>query len=191
MFARLATQRLAPGALSCGRLGGCARRLSALADFSGEEQVGHDPLLERSVDEATLHWCKTVTSGAADNWQRVSALYDQDALLWGTVSEDLRGEQDLVDYFKYFAMIPGLSLREGSYKSNVQILSEDAAINSGYYTFEIPQDNGDVKAVPARFTFVYRRRDEPIDGCEWAIVNHHSSAIPEQPGALKDILAKR
>jgi len=144
-----------------------------------------------SVDKATRHWCATVTSGAENNWQRVTALYADDALLWGTVSKDIRGGQDLIDYFKYFAHIPGLALMPGSYKSQVQVFG-DEAINSGYYTFYIPQTDGNVKAVPARFTFVYRRRAEPTaDGIEWDIVNHHSAAVPAQPEALKPVLSKQ
>merc|ERR1711988_366405 len=100
-------------------------------------------LEKESVDKATLHWCKTVTSGADDNWQRVKNLYADDAILWGTVSEDMRSGQDLTDYFKYFAMIPGLNLKEGSYKSSVQVMG-DSAINSGYHTFQIPQADGSI-----------------------------------------------
>jgi len=156
--------------------------LSSRAQRPGFDEMS---LAEReSVDKATLHWCKTVTSGADDNWQRVKNLYADDAILWGTVSEDMRSGQDLTDYFKYFAMIPGLNLKEGSYKSSVQLVG-DSAVNSGYYTFQIPQPDGSIKAVPARFTFVYRKRSEPTaDGIEWDIVNHHSSAVPQQPAAL-------
>merc|ERR1711988_1809691 len=113
-----------------------------------------------AVDKATLHWCSTVTSGAKDNWERVTSLYNKDAYLWGTVSEDIRQGQDLIDYFKYFAHIPGLSLQDGSYKSCVQVMG-DTAINSGYYTFQIPQAGSETKTVPARFTFVYRRLPTP------------------------------
>eukprot|EP00616_Rhizochromulina_sp_CCMP1243_P000922 CAMPEP_0118998682 /NCGR_PEP_ID=MMETSP1173-20130426/63201_1 /TAXON_ID=1034831 /ORGANISM="Rhizochromulina marina cf, Strain CCMP1243" /LENGTH=541 /DNA_ID=CAMNT_0006950181 /DNA_START=29 /DNA_END=1655 /DNA_ORIENTATION=+ len=169
-----------------------AQPLNLLANIFGSKAPPAEPTADlitqkESVDTATRHWCSTVTSGAEDNWQRVVNLYAKDAKLWGTVSEDLRGEQDLIDYFKFFAMIPGLSLKPGSYKSDVQVMG-DSAINSGYYTFEIPQKDGSIKAVPARFTFVYRKREEALDGIEWEIVNHHSSAVPEQPDALSPVL---
>jgi hypothetical protein len=36
--------------------------------------------------------------------------------------------------------------------------------------------DGDAKSLPARYSFVYRNRDG-----NWAIVDHHSSAMPAPP----------
>jgi len=49
----------------------------------------------------------------------------------------------------------------------------DAAVASGLYTFSYRKD-GRLVELPARYTFVYRKT---TDG--WAIVRHHSSALPE------------
>ena len=49
----------------------------------------------------------------------------------------------------------------------------DAAVASGLYTFSYKKDGQRVE-LPARYTFVYRKTPHG-----WAIVRHHSSALPE------------
>jgi len=136
-----------------------------------------------SVDAATKKWIDIVTS-PGDSSQSVLNLYADDAVFLGSVSEDVRvGPLDIKNYFDYFADIPGLRVKPGSFKSVVQIFG-DFAISSGYYEFQYPKDNGKLNTVPARFTFAYRRR-----GDTWEIVNHHSSKTPEQPEVLKPVAA--
>jgi hypothetical protein len=46
------------------------------------------------------------------------------------------------------------------------------AIDSGLYNFFFVRE-GKALLVPARYTFVYRKRDG-----KWLIVEHHSSRVP-------------
>jgi uncharacterized protein (TIGR02246 family) len=55
----------------------------------------------------------------------------------------------------------------------IRMLADDAALDTGVYTFTLTQDGKSWK-VQARYTYVYKK----ING-EWKILNHHSSSMPE------------
>jgi len=127
---------------------------------------------ETSVDAATRTWLATVTSGRISAAEETAALYAEDAVLWGTVSEDLRRTpDDIKAYFRFFAHLPGLTVVPGSYRAAIQCYGE-TAISSGYYDFDVPDRNGERRVIKGRFTFCYRR----VKGA-WIIVNHHSSQV--------------
>jgi uncharacterized protein (TIGR02246 family) len=129
-----------------------------------------------SVEAATTLWMATVTSGRPNAAETVMQLYAEDAMLLGTVSEQVRDQRsEIKSYFDYFTQLPRLSV--SGYRSFVRVYG-DTAINSGYYTFSYEKE-GHTKVVPARFTFNYRR----ING-QWLIEDHHSSAIPKAPDKL-------
>ena len=143
--------------------------------------------LENDVEDTTKLWLKTVTSGRPDAWEQTSSLYAKDAVLWGTVSEQVRvTPQEIEDYFKFFAQLP--DLRVTSYKGTIRILDDPKntlAANDGYYTFEFTKmENGERTNVVkrARYSFIYRK--DPNTG-RWMIIDHHSSALPNAPTALK------
>jgi uncharacterized protein (TIGR02246 family) len=76
----------------------------------------------------------------------------------------------IVDYFEHFLENePQGTILE----SHVKALGPNAVIDTGTYRFALTQD-GQPTTVDARYTFVYERV-----GDEWLIVNHHSSAMPE------------
>jgi hypothetical protein len=128
------------------------------------------------VEAATTLWMATVTSGRPQAAAEVMQLYAEDAMLLGTVSEQVRDQPiEIKRYFDYFTQLPRLSV--SGYRSHIRVYG-DSAINSGYYTFSYEQE-GHTKVVPARFTFSYRR----VNG-QWLIADHHSSAIPKAPEAL-------
>ena len=134
---------------------------------------------KESVDMATIHWMNCVTT-EGDTSEAVANLYAEDAVLWGTVANDVRFEPlDVETYFQYFANIPGLRVKPGSFKSVVQVCGRkrDLAISSGYYEFMKPDGTGGVTSIPARFTFTYRKSNKPGLPNSWAIINHHSSAV--------------
>ncbi len=140
-----------------------------------------------SVDDATILWIETVTSGLLDAPERVTRLYARDAILWGTVSDEVRTTPEkILKYFEHFARVPGLRLIPESLRSCVQIYG-NIALSSGYYSFSCSSKNpnGPPKIIHGRYTFVYRRLHTPReDGVVWEIVNHHSSIIPIPPSDL-------
>ncbi len=144
-----------------------AASLCACATTSGGGGTGG----REQVAAATQAWIDAMGS---HDIERVVALYDPDAVLWGTTSPSLRDNPAAVrDYFAFLRTAPPY------YKG---ILGEqrirvfgDVAINSGTYTFVGPARDaaGNPVRRPARFSFVYRNRDG-----RWLIVDHHSSAVP-------------
>jgi len=140
----------------------------------------------RSVDSATRRWMDTVTSGGEDAAEATAALYASDAVLWGTVSEEIRASPASVQqYFDYYASLDSLSVVEGSYQPSIRVFG-DVAISSGTYTFRYAE-GGVERLVPQRFTFVYRRSADSAAG--WEIVDHHSSQMPAQPDGLAETMA--
>jgi len=127
----------------------------------------------RSADEAAVaaavsRWTQLFVD---DNPDAILALYDDDAVLWGTLSPVLlRGKAAVRGYFeRAYKALPGPKVSFG--EQHVRVFG-DTAINSGYYTFSFVRD-GQPQTIPARYSFVYRKR-----GNEWIIVDHHSSAVP-------------
>jgi uncharacterized protein (TIGR02246 family) len=109
-----------------------------------------------------------------DNPDSILALYEDGAVLWGTLSPTLLvGKPALRGYFeRAFKVLPGHKVAFGEQVIRVY---GDTAINSGYYTFSYMKD-GQAQTIPARYSFVYRKRDG-----NWMIVDHHSSAMPAPP----------
>jgi uncharacterized protein (TIGR02246 family) len=147
-----------------------AALLSACATSTGGGATSE----KDKVAAATQAWIDAM--GSHDP-ERVVALYDPEAVLWGTTSPTLRDNPAAVrDYFNLLNRVPP------DYKG---ILGEqrirvygDLAINTGTYTFIGPARDAAGKPIsrPARFSFVYRNRDG-----RWLIVDHHSSAVPPPP----------
>ena len=98
----------------------------------------------------------------------VTAMYADDAVLLPTVSNQVRhNHAEIRDYFVGFLQkSPQGVINE----SNVCVLSDMHATNSGVYTFTF----GDGSTVTARFSYLYV---STTDG--WKILQHHSSAMPE------------
>lgn len=127
----------------------------------------------RSTDEAGVaaaasRWTQLFVD---DNPDTILALYDEDAVLWGTLSPViLRGKTAVRGYFeRAYKALPGHKVTFA--EQHVRVFG-DTAINSGYYTFSFLRD-GQPQTLPARYSFVYRKR-----GNDWIIVDHHSSAVP-------------
>ena len=123
---------------------------------------------QEDVAAATEAWVKAMN---AHNDEQVAALYDSDAVLWGTRSPTLRDSPAAIkDYFKILRTAdPSYKVVIG--KQRIRVYG-DVAINTGSYTFSEVHDGRDVGR-PSRFSFVFHYRDG-----RWLIVDHHSSAIP-------------
>ena len=123
------------------------------------------------VAAATQAWIDAMNSREPN---RVVALYDPNAVLWGTVSPTNRDTPDAVrDYFRGLPSFPP-EFKGVLGEQRIRIYGE-TAINSGTYTFSSVRD-GKPTSLPARFSFVYRNQ-----GGRWLIVDHHSSAVPAPP----------
>ncbi len=125
---------------------------------------------KEDVAAATRAWIDGMNS---HNAERVVALYDADAVLWGTRSSTLRDTPAAVrDYFKILQTVP-LSYKVVLGEQRIRIFG-NIAINTGTYTFSEDHDGKPITR-PARFSFVYLNRDG-----RWLILDHHSSAVPAQ-----------
>ena len=98
--------------------------------------------------------------------ERVTALYAEDALLHGTSQAQLRvGIAQIRTYFRGTATV---AFGERHFVR----LSEDSLLSVGHYHFSKVQDGREI-VTPARFTFVFQRREGA-----WKVLHHHSSAEP-------------
>jgi uncharacterized protein (TIGR02246 family) len=123
---------------------------------------------KEDVAAATQAWIDAM--GSHDP-ERVVALYDSEAVLWGTRSPTLRDTPATVrDYFNILKTVPP-SYKAVLGEQRIRIYG-DIAINTWTYTFSEVRDGKPIDR-PARFSFVYRNR-----GGRWLIVDHHSSAVP-------------
>lgn len=108
------------------------------------------------------------------NLDELCALYDPEALFWGTTSPILISSGAGVrDYFeRTFKTAPDASIQ---LESPVVRQFGDIAVCAGSFTLSLAI-GGTRKAFPARFSFTYRR----VAG-QWMIVEHHSSFEPLSP----------
>jgi uncharacterized protein (TIGR02246 family) len=122
------------------------------------------------VMTATTKWAEAFSDANPD---RIVALYENDAVLWGTLSPKRRDDiEGIRDYMvAAFAALPD---RKVVFGDQLIRIYGDIAINTGYYTFSFSRD-GQPKSLPARYSIVYQKRPGG-----WMIVDHHSSAMPAQ-----------
>ncbi len=126
---------------------------------------------KEEVASATQAWIDAMTS---HDIERVLALYDSEAVLWGTRSPKLRDNPAAVrEYFNILRKVPP-SYKAVLGEQRIRIYG-DIAINTGTYTFSEVRDGKEIVR-PARYSFVYINR-----GGRWLIVDHHSSAVPAAP----------
>ena len=127
-----------------------------------------------SRDAVAAAAAKWTTVFVDDNPDAILALYDDEGILWGTLSPTIAvGKGAIRGYFeRAYKALPGHKVTFGDQQIRVY---GDTAINSGYYTFSFVRD-GETRTLPARYSFVYKRR-----GNDWMIVDHHSSAMPAPP----------
>jgi uncharacterized protein (TIGR02246 family) len=134
--------------------------------------LGASPAMAGPVEDvaaATKAWTDRFS---AHDLEGLLALYDRDAVFWGTSSPTLRDTPAQIrDYFKG---VPTSTMTVAVTDSRVRVMG-DVAVNTGFYTFTAMR-NGQPDPRPARFSFTYRLRDG-----KWLIVDHHSSSLPAAP----------
>ena len=137
----------------------------------GCQTVRSPEVTQGEIAAATQAWIAGMTRRDVE---AVLALYDPEAVLWGTRSPTIRGNPAaLREYFNILRTLPP-SYKAALGEQRIRVYG-DIAINSGSYTFSEVQDGKEISR-PARFSFVYRHRDG-----RWLIVDHHSSAVPAPP----------
>ena len=136
--------------------------LSACATSTGGGTGGKD-----QVAAATAAWRAAYESRDP---ARIAAMYDSDAVLWGTTAKTVASNAPAIaEYFKDAGKRPNARVAFG--EQHIRVYG-DVAVNTGYYMFSDVRD-GQQASVPARFTLVFRNRDG-----KWLIVGHHSSRVP-------------
>jgi len=110
----------------------------------------------------------------------IAALYDEDAVFWGTSATMLA--ESPAGIRKYFERVCAANLKpQVAIGEEAMRVYGDIAIDSGSYTFAIERD-GQLRIVPARFSFVFRHV-----GNAWLIVDHHSSLLPVPPAPIGNL----
>ncbi|UXY13760.1 SgcJ/EcaC family oxidoreductase [Chitiniphilus purpureus] len=159
--------------------------LGAALLAAGTAHADRDDRDERNnqgINYANLNLVQQEIAQLFDRWNRalqtgkpgeVAKLYARKGgTLLPTVSNVVRTNRAAIqDYFEHFLALKPYGRID---QSNIRVLDEDTAIDSGVYTFEIVRD-GKPDKVQARYSFLY----EKIDGT-WYIMDHHSSAMPEK-----------
>ena len=109
-------------------------------------------------------WVEGISKGDPDY---MVALYDDNAILHGTVSPVVREGHALIrEYFAALTSPPKMNFVE---PQHIRIFG-DVAVNTGNYETKI----GTNAPVKLRYSFVYHKV-----GSKWLIVDHHSSRMPE------------
>ena len=129
------------------------------------------PTDAREAEIASLfdRWNAALATG---NPAEVTKLYAQDAVLEPTVSNKVRTTpEEIHNYFTSFLKLKPQGVV--NYRQ-IRVLDENTALDTGVYTFDLTKD-GKRQQVQARYTYVYEKL-----GGQWKIINHHSSAMPEQ-----------
>jgi len=101
---------------------------------------------------------------------RITAMYDSDAVLWGTTAKKVAPNPSAIaEYFKDAGKRPNARVTFGEQHLRVY---GDVAVSTGYYTFSDVRDGKEMSR-PARYTMVFLNRNGT-----WLIVAHHSSEVP-------------
>jgi uncharacterized protein (TIGR02246 family) len=125
---------------------------------------GGDTASQNEIADATARWVAAYNSREP---ARITAMYEPDAVLWGTGAPDISPTPAAIaDYFKDAAKRP--KARVEIVEQHIRVLG-DVAFNAGRYVFTNYKGDKAVQS-PSRFTFVFHKRSG-----EWRIVHHHSS----------------
>jgi uncharacterized protein (TIGR02246 family) len=149
----------------CSMLTGCAG--PAIAQGGQADQCRRAS--EQEVAALFDRWNASLQTGDP---HQVAANYAAHSILLPTVSNVPRlTPADKEDYFQHFLR----NRPSGKIDLRFVDIGCDTAVDAGLYTFTYGTTG---QVVHARYSFTYRR--EPgVNGGQWLITSHHSSAMPE------------
>jgi uncharacterized protein (TIGR02246 family) len=142
-----------------------------LLGLAGCQTVPSPDATKAEVAQATQSW---VSAFNACNAAEAAALYDSEAVLWGTVAPVVISSPIGVRQYFERACSSNPQPKVLFGEQLVRVYGE-TAINTGSYTFTV-FPGGQARQFPARYSFTYRKK-----GGQWLIVDHHSSAVPTPP----------
>jgi uncharacterized protein (TIGR02246 family) len=160
---------------AAGLIGNTNPHPASASSYRGGVVVGTAAVQPREVDIAPKDEVAAATAAWVEAFNsrdpaRIVALYDPDAVLIGTSAKaPAMGTAAVSAYFRDAPSTPMNRVALGEHSVRVY---GDMAIDSGLYNFFQVSD-GKSQLTPARYTFVYRKRDG-----KWLIVEHHSSRVP-------------
>lgn len=118
-------------------------------------------------------WARHFNAGEGE---AVARLYIPDAVLWGTLSQDLTLSPDsMTAYFREAARL-GLTVSLGPHTARP--LAQDIAAIAGHYDLFRTLD-GRIMQFPARYSLVLIKQNS-----NWLIAQHHSSLMPPTGAAF-------
>ncbi len=123
-----------------------------------------------AITRAYNAWATAVADADCDGAD-VAVLYTPQAILLATFKDYVAGRPAITHYFD------DLTCKENLTVTTQRITTERVGAMgyaTGLYTFKYDTVDGTTIDVPARFTFVFERRNG-----QWLIVNHHSSMAPQ------------
>ena len=129
---------------------------------------------KENIEKLTDKWIHAVTVN--NDPTEIYNMFCKDGSLVGTVSKELRSENDIKLYFNYFAKKPGIKVISRNY--NVSKVTSNVYLNTAFITWSW---DGLKEPIVARMTFIFR------DNC---IFQLHSSALPELNNYLLNISGK-
>jgi uncharacterized protein (TIGR02246 family) len=139
----------------------------ALFTACGNISADRTDTAKQQVAKATAAWVEAYNSRDP---ARITALYDPEAVFWGTTAKTVSANPaSIAEYFKNAPKNPNARVSLG--EQHIRVYG-DVAVNTGSYTFSNVREGKSV-ANAARYTFVYQNR-----GGKWMIIDHHSSRVP-------------
>jgi uncharacterized protein (TIGR02246 family) len=126
---------------------------------------------EEEVHARFEQWIVAFNSNDAD---KLALLYDQNARLFSTLGNEkpLDGRDSIRAYFTA-AFRPGPGSVAFDHDDAVKVVGPSAAVETGYYHFDITSPDGQRRTLVSRYTFTFEKKDGA-----WTIVHHHSSQVP-------------
>ena len=142
--------------------------LAAMLALAGCQTMPSSNDAKAEVLAASQAWAEAFNSCDVP---RIVALYDREAVVWGTVAQSIASTPEGIR--QYFARACSGPVKvKVEFGEQLVRVHGDSALNSGSYAFVGPKGG----QFPARFSFAYRRTEG-----KWMIVDFHSSQKPAPP----------